>query len=278
VIGKAFRKLVFGLRTKLHEAGKDYDLMAGGRRVEYMRAGDGQPLLYLHSLVGETRWLPFHQHLARHYDVVAPAHPGFGGTEGIDDMDTMEDLVFHYLDFMEAAGLQRPVLVGVSLGGWIAAEFAVRYPERISRLVLADPFGLWLDDEPIPDFFASLEDSRELRRLLFADPQGHIAELVVPSRETDQERFLAGYAAMSAAAKWGWNPFMHDPKLRGRLHRISCPTLLLWGDSDPLLSVAYAESWRDSIAGAELRVLRRCGHLPQLEQGDAFAREVVAFG
>src|SRR4051812_42316510 len=186
MIGKTFKKLVYGIKTRWHESGKRQELLAVDHRVVLVRGGEGPPLVFLHSLVGETRWLPFHQQLAESFDVIAPAHPGFGATEGIERVDTMEDIVFHYLDVLEGLGLDRVHLVGVSLGGWIAAEIAVRYPERVARLVLADALGLELDGRTPPDVLSALSDPPALRRLLFSDPEGPMADVAVPVKVDDE--------------------------------------------------------------------------------------------
>ena len=277
MIRKTFKKLVYGLKTKWHESGKRQELLAVDHRVDLLRGGEGPPLVFMHSLLGETRWLPFHQQLAERFDVIAPAHPGFGETEGLERVDTMEDVVFHYLDVLDGLGLQQVHVVGVSLGGWIAAELAVRYPDRIGRLVLADAFGLWLDAHPIPDLFAKFADTPALRRLLFADPAGPMADLLLPNKAPDADRTAAALRAMEATARLGRNPFMHDPKLAGRLRRVTCPTLVLWGERDPLLPLAYAEAYRDRIRNAELEVLPACGHLPHFEQERRFVAAVTEF-
>ena len=95
-----------------------------------MRAGIGQPLLYLHDTLSYT-WTPVHDALAEHYEVIFPIHPGCAGSGDLDDIEDMDDLVFHYLDVCATLGLQRPVLLGPSLGGWLAAEWAVRYPDML---------------------------------------------------------------------------------------------------------------------------------------------------
>src|SRR5260370_792889 len=95
-----------------------------GKRTQVLIGGTGDPLLYLHSSGGEATWLPFHDALSKHYTVIAPAHPGFAESEGMDQIDGMDDVLFHYLDFFEAMGLERVNLMGTSLGGWIALEFA----------------------------------------------------------------------------------------------------------------------------------------------------------
>lgn len=277
MIRKTLRKLVYGLKTRWHESGKRQELLAVDHRVDLLRGGEGPPLVYLHSIVGETRWLPFHQGLAERFDVIAPAHPGYGTTEGAEEIGSMEDMVFHYLDVFEGLGLERAHLVGVSLGGWIAAEIAVRYPERIGRLVLADAFGLRLDDAPVPDLFERRSDVAALRRLLFADPNGPMADIALPQRRPDPEAEATPHEALAAAARLGASRLLHDPKLAGRLRRVTCPTLVLWGERDALLPLAYAEAFRDRIAGAHLHVVPGAGHLPQFEQGGQFVEAVTEF-
>lgn len=270
--------LQYGAKVKLHASGKTQFVEAAGRPTQVLRAGRGEPLVYLHSALGETLWLPFHQQLSEHFEVIAPVHPGFAQS-GDDGIDTMEDVIFHYLDLLEALKLDRFHLVGASLGGWVAAEFAVRYPGRVRRLVLADAAGLWLDEAPIPDFFARLQEPETMRRLLLHAPDSFVGELLFPSApgEMDEERLEAALKAMRATARLGWNPFMHDPKLAGRLRRITCPTLVLWGEGDRIVTAAYAQSFRDAIPGSELQLIPKCGHLPMFEQEDEFVAAITSF-
>ncbi len=114
-----------------------------GRPTVLMHGGDGPPFVYLHSTLGESfRWLPFYQAWAKHFTVYVPTHPGFGKSGGFDQIDTIEDMAFHYVELFDALGLDEVILGGVSLGGWIAAEFAVRWPERVKKL--------WLSAAPGP--------------------------------------------------------------------------------------------------------------------------------
>ena len=274
---KTFKKLVYAVKTRWHESGKRQELLAVDHRVGMLRGGEGPPLVFLHGFVGETRWLPFHQRLAERFEVIAPLHPGFGETEGLGEIDTMEDVVFHYLDVLDGLGLKRAHVVGVSLGGWIAAELAVRYPERIDRLVLADAFGLRLDEHPVPELLDKLADPAALRPLVFADPRGPMADVVLPVKGVDAERAAEFARAAEATARLGSSPFMQSPKLARRLRRVTCPTLVVWGDRDPLLPLAYAEAYRDGIPGAELQVLQNCGHLPHFEQEARFVESVASF-
>ena len=266
MIRKTLKKLVYGLKTRWHEGGKRQEVLAVDHRVDLLRGGEGPPVVYLHGVVGETRWYPFHQALASRFDVIAPAHPGYGATEGLSEIDAAEDVVFHYLDLFEGLGIERAHVVGVSLGGWIAAELAVRHPERIGKLVLADAFGLRLEAEEPGDPFVRAGDPAALRDLLFADPSGAMAEILLPAKRPESAEVVAAYGAL-----------VEDSKLARRLRRVTAPALVLWGERDRVLSLAYAEAYRDALPNAELIVIPESGHLPQFEQGERFANAVLEF-
>jgi pimeloyl-ACP methyl ester carboxylesterase len=241
-----------------------------------MHGGDGPPFVYLHSTLGESaRWLPFYQAWARQFTVYVPTHPGFGQSGGFDQVDTIEDLAFHYLELFDALGLGEVLLGGVSLGGWIAAEFAVRWPERVRRLWLADALGLWVDEEPLPDLFRLMQDRGQTRRLLFHDPDSYMARLVI-KESPDEDQMLSAYQSLTVLARLVWER-PYDPKLAGRLHRIQCPTLLLWGAQDRVVPPSYGEAYRQHLPGAELRLIPHCGHLPMFEREAEFVEAVTRF-
>jgi pimeloyl-ACP methyl ester carboxylesterase len=247
-----------------------------GRKIQIMEGGEGETLLYLHSGYGENLWLGFHEGLAEKFRVIAPAHPGFAATEGIDDIDTMEDMVFHYLDLLDHLGLGKVNVVGVSLGGWIAAELTTRYPDRIRRLVLGAPAGIWLDDHPMTDMFALMRRPERLRPVLFHDPTSTLAKIFVPE-DPPEELMVESYKAAAATARLAWNPPGHNPKLAGRLGRIKSPTLILWGDDDKLIPTAYSGAWAGSISGARVKVIENCGHLLMFEGEKEFVGAVIGF-
>jgi pimeloyl-ACP methyl ester carboxylesterase len=247
-----------------------------GCKTQIMEGGEGEALLYLHSAYGENLWLGFHEALAERFRVIAPAHPGFAATEGIEDIDTMEDMIFHYLDLLDHLGLGRVNVVGVSLGGWIAAELATRYPDRIKRLVLGAPAGIWLDDHPMTDMFALMRRPERLRPVLFHDPGSTLAKIIVPD-EAPEEMMIEAYKAAAATARLAWNPPGHNPKLAGRLHRIKSPTLILWGDDDKLIPTAYAEAWAGLIKGARAELIPNCGHLLMFEGEKDFVANIAGF-
>jgi pimeloyl-ACP methyl ester carboxylesterase len=258
-----------------------------GETVLLYEAGDGPPLLYLHGLAdvhaAVTDWLPAHERLAARRRLLAPAHPGCAASTGLGDVDSLEDLVFHYLDLLDALGISQVDVVGNCLGGWIAAELAVRRPDRIRRLVLIDAPGLYVAGAPIADVFmmavrrdgANLSD---LRALLFADPAAPVAVAMFPDERVDTPTEVLRYQALSFAGRIGWTPpYLYDRKLRGHLWRITCPTLVLWGAADRLVPLVHGEAYAAGIPDATLSVMNGVGHSPLLEAPAEATTTVLTF-
>jgi pimeloyl-ACP methyl ester carboxylesterase len=251
---------------------RDDVISVRGRQVRLWRGGQGRPLLYLHDVWSQA-WQPIHDQLAARYEVVFPVHPGFEGADEIADIDSMEDLVFHYLDVLEALQIETPILMGASFGGWLAAEFAVRYAGRLRSLILVDALGLRVPGAPATDLF-QLETSL-MRRAMFADPDAAAAYTLVPD-VPPQESMLSTLKARRAFARFAWQ-FPDNPKLASYLYRIHCPTLIVWGERDGVVPLSHGEVYQAGIAAAELVVIPACGHLPQVEQPQALTTAVVNF-
>src|SRR5262245_41573398 len=245
-----------------------------GISVEVIERGSGKLLLFLHPGIGIERNAPVLDHLARGAHVIAPSHPGFGRSELPRWMSTVDDLAYFYLDFLEARDLNDVTVVGASLGGWIAAAIAVKSTARLTRLVLANPIGIKVSDREsrdIADIFALTDD--ELNALTYFDPKAGErdykamadADVMVTARNRE------------ALARFAWSPFMHDPKLKHRLHRIRIPTLILWGIGDRVTSEAYGRAFCAAIPGARFESVERAGHFPHVEQPETFAQRVLAF-
>jgi pimeloyl-ACP methyl ester carboxylesterase len=238
--------------------------------------GEGDPLLFLHGAGGLRGWPPFLESLARSFRVIAPDHPGFGRSEGLEQLDDVVDLALYYTEFIEALGLTQPYLVGHSLGGMIAAEVAAIAPDLVSKLVLIAPVGLWLDDHPVLDFFAATPE--ELAAALFHDPGSAVARemMTLPSDpEAQLEAVLERTKNLSAAGKFLWP--IPDKGLKKRIHRIVAPTLLLWGGSDRLVPPIYGEAFLQRIDGARLTVLKGASHMLPFENSDDFVEVVTDF-
>jgi pimeloyl-ACP methyl ester carboxylesterase len=230
-----------------------------------LRGGKGPPLLFLHGAGGAGMWLPFMAALSEIYDVIVPDHPGFGRSDTPDWLDQLSDLAYFYLDLIEALKLDGVHLVGHSLGGWIAAELAVRSTQRLSALTLIAAAGLHVKGVPKGDLFIWTPEERA--RNLFVDQR--LAEQRLAMQLTAEQTDIVIKNEL-ATANLAWQPRFHDPQLRKWLHRIDVPTLLVWGDSDKIFPKAYGEAYRDLIKGARLEVLPSCGHIPQVEKMDAF--------
>lgn len=255
-------------------------------KVQVVRGGSGRPVVYLHSATGETAvGLPLLEALAEHVEVIAPVFPGFSESEGIEAIDDMEDAVYHVLDVLDRLGLDQPALVGLSLGGWMAAEVAARYPERTSALVLVNPVGLYLPEAPIPDIFRGRGD--ELAELLFADQSQPMAQMMHAMAEGIEDPLVVAnipfdmvrpmLQSMAATAKLGWDPYLHDPKLPKRLPRITAPTLVVRGTADALVAEPHAARYAELVPNCRRADIDGGGHLLTLERPDDLARLIVDF-
>lgn len=244
-----------------------------------LRGGQGAPLVYLHAAGGLQEGSPWLGALARHYTVYAPWHPGWGPSTGLEHLDDVRDLATYYLDLFDALGLRRVALVGHSFGGMVAAEVAAQCGAYVDKLVLVAPVGLWRDDAPVADIFTM--SPRELVEAAVADPTGPLAQQLVQQQVEEPERQAAlqleRIQALAAAGKFLWP--IPDKGLKKRLHRITAPTLLLWGEADRLVPPVYAEEFRARLVNApvQVQVVPGAGHLLPLEQTGTFVQAVCAF-
>jgi len=236
--------------------------------------GSGRPILFLHPGIGIDPAAPVLEALAAGGHVIAPSHPGFGGSELPPYMTTVDDLAYFYLDLMDGLAIEDAIVVGVSFGAWIAAEIAVKTTQRIARLVLADALGIKVGDREtrdIADFFAMTE--AQFNELAYADPAAAKRDYTAMA-EADLVPIARNRESL---ARFGWSPFMHDPKLKRRLHRIGVPTLVLWGEADRIVAPDYGRAFAAEIHGARFDLVARAGHFPHLEQPAPFAQRVLGF-
>jgi pimeloyl-ACP methyl ester carboxylesterase len=254
--------------------GKIDRLAVDGIKIEMIERGAGRPLLFLHPGIGLSPSAPVLDRLSERARVIAPSHPGFGASAQPKAFTSIDDLSYFYLDLMDALDLAETIVVGVSIGGWIGAEIAVKSSARISHLVLANAVGIKAADREtreIADIFAMTEE--EFNERAYFDPALGLRDYAsMPEAEV---RVVA--RNREATARYAWSPYMHDPKLRQRLHRIRVPTLLLWGMADRILSESYGRAYAAAIPGARFEPIARAGHFPHLEQPDEFARRIFAF-
>jgi pimeloyl-ACP methyl ester carboxylesterase len=240
--------------------------------VRLFRGGRGRPLVFLHGAGGHAGWIAFFAQLATKYDVLVPEHPGFGSSDHPAWIRNVADVAMYYLDFLDGLDLDGVHLVGNSLGGWIAAELAVRNCARLATLTLISPAGVRVKGVPIGDNF--IWSPEETAHNLFHD-QAFAERMLahVPSEE-EAEHMLVN---RTMAAKLGWEPRWFNPALERWLHRIKVPSLVLWGADDKFLPSRYAEAWGTGIPGARVEIIPACGHLPHIEQADVTARTILGF-
>lgn len=245
-----------------------------GAELEVFEAGEGPPILFLHGANGFAPEHPYVKALAARHRLLAPSHPGFGTSSLPDWIDTPDDIAYIHLALLDHLGLHQVDVIGCSLGGWIACELATKHPQRVRRMVLVGPVGVKtgpVDRLDVPDIFALPQDT--LNALLFHDP-AHMR--MDPSRLTD-EQLAISVRNRETLALLTWEPYMHNPKLPHRLHRVTAPTLLVRGASDGLVSASYIESYARLLPDARIATIAAAGHAPQVEQPDEFTRTALAF-
>jgi len=258
------------------------------RKVQVLESGSGKPLLYLHGFADvhsvKESWLPFHEKLAQHTRVIAPAHPGCAQTDENKDIDTIEDVVFHYLEVLDALNLTQFDLVGSCVGGWIAAELAVRHPEKIRKLVLIGASGLFVQGALIGDIFMMAQPEygssyTTLREMLFSSADHPMALEMFPDGKGELEDEVRRYQMLRLSSRIGFKPpYFYNHSLINRLHRITSPTLVIWGEKDNFVPRSHGETYAKLIPNrSELRIIPGAGHSAHVEKPEETAKLVCDF-
>lgn len=226
-------------------------------------------VLLLHGGAGPATMAPLVAHFAESATVITPTHPGFGGTDRPDEIDSVRAVAGHYRRMLEASGTRGAVVIGSSVGGWIGAELALAAPALVGALVLIDSAGIDVAGEPVRDITGL--GPREIAPFSFFDP----SKLVLPEPTAENLAIARGnQAALEAIAG---DPYMHDPTLRDRLAALDVPALVLWGSADRIVTPAYGRALADSIRGARFTEIADAGHLPFLENPAAVFTALDAF-
>jgi pimeloyl-ACP methyl ester carboxylesterase len=241
-------------------------------------SGSGPPLVYLHGPWGLGPDRAFVARLAASHTVHAPKFPGTssGDTEAAHQLDDWHDLLVCYGELFDQLGLTAPAMVGHSFGGLLAAEIAAATPKSVSRLVLIDPVGLWLDAHPVPNWMLLPFKARPAA--LFAEPEGEAARrfFEMPTDAAERVETLAQLNwSLACTGKFVWP--IADRGLKKRIHRVAAPTLIVWGESDRVIAPVYAEEFSKRIANAKVAKIAHAGHLPHLEQPDAVITALSGF-
>jgi pimeloyl-ACP methyl ester carboxylesterase len=255
--------------------GRAARVRAFGMKIEVERRGTGKkPLVIFYDEEALTLESPVLDALARSFQLIIVSPPGFGASERSDWIETIDDCAYICMDVLDALKLRDATVMGFGVGGWLAAEIAVKSTDNLSRLVLVDPFGIKVGgpfDRDIQDIWFLAPD--KLLALKYADTdKGRIDYTVMPEKKLE---IIA--RNKESYARFCWQPYMHNPKLKRRLHRIDVPTLVVWGDSDGIITPAYGRAFAKEIPGARFATVAKAGHFPHIERPDAFLKAVGGF-
>jgi pimeloyl-ACP methyl ester carboxylesterase len=246
--------------------------LPAGLDVSLTEAGSGRTVLILHGGGGPVTVRPIAAHLSGTMHVVMPTHPGWDGTTRPAWLTSVGGLAQAYLELLRAEGHQDVMIIGSSIGGWVGGEMAVRDDSNlVGGLVLIDAVGVQVDGQPIRDFFAL--DARGVAEYSFHDADRfYVDPATIPAEQAAQRA-----ANMATMRIFAGDPYMHDPELPGRLPQVKVPVLVLWGDSDRIVTPEYGRAFAEAFPDARFRVIAEAGHLPQLEQPAATFAALDAF-
>jgi len=246
-------------------------------------AGSGDDVVYLHAGGGVTAGDPLVQALADRFHVIAPLHPGFVDPDEVSEIRDVHDLALYHDELFDALGLDGVPVIGHSFGGMVAAELAAHVPDRVSKLVLAAPVGLWNDDYPMADMFTAFPF--EINDLMWADPNSKQAQQAMATMANELsdlkvddpmiamlQRVLPGLITIG---KYLWP--LPDKGLSRRLRRIKAPTLVVWGEKDKLVPSRYADDFVAGIPDARAAFVADAGHMMPFETTSEFVELVAGF-
>ena len=262
------------------------DVNGGQFQIDVSETGSGDPLLYLHGIAGKQEG-EFIAKLAASHRVIAPWIPGFGGSTGSEEIADFHDLIYLYLDLLDELDLRDLPIVGHSLGGMLAAELAAVQPDRFSKVVLIGALGLWDQDNQVMDFFTV--PPSEFAEAMYADqksgaaldiattPQSRLPEV---DPETDEGKEVIDYyveraKSMSTAAKYLWP--IPNKGLSKRLHRVTQPTLLVWGDSDGICPPVYADHFGAALSDSSKQIVAGAAHMVHVEKPGEVSASINQF-
>ena len=247
-----------------------------GSRVQLVKGGSGEPLLLLHDEMGHHAWLRHHEALSRGRTLYVPSHPGYGASEHLAWIRSVRDMAGWYVEALDDLGLGAVDVVGLSLGGWLAAEMAAMCPQHFRKLVLVASPGILPPSGEVYDMF--LSTAQEYMTDAVLDPAATPEFSQVCPEDPTSEQVEAWEVARQQSSLLAWKPYMYDPALPHLLRRAGrVPTMIVWGKQDPIVPLSVGEAYHRAIAGSRLEVLDGCGHRPELERPDEFVRVVEEF-
>ncbi len=256
------------------QSANESTLTVGGAQVQMFSGGSGPGLLYLHGAGGNPGWQPYLEELGKTHQVYAPSAPGFNGTPNPGWIGTIADVAHFTQQVATTLGLDQYILMGSSMGGWVAAEMAAMSDHRLKGLVLIDAVGIKPRQAEIAEIFMVGAQTRLQQR--FYDPS-QVANYEQYTREMTQEEQDREHSNREMASRLCWKPYMHNPNLPHYLQKVSTPTLIVWGRQDAIVPVECSELYREALPNSTLKIIDNCGHSPQIEKPAEFHRLVAEF-
>ena len=242
--------------------------------VQMFSGGSGPALLYIHGAAGNPGWQPYHEELAKNHKVFAPSLPGFNATSRPDWISSITDIAHFTQELVGALGLDQYILMGSSMGGWVAAEMAAMDRHQIKGLVLIDAAGIKPEKGEIAEIFMVGADTR--LKLRFYDTS-QVANYEQFSQELTPEQADTQHANQAMASRLCWRPYLNNPSLSHYLGKVTTPTLIVWGKQDAIIPEECGELYLKALPNATLKVIEHCGHSPQLEKPQEFNSAVSEF-
>jgi len=250
-------------------------LSVAGVQLSMVKGGSGRPLVIFHDELGYPGWMTWNESLAHDHTLYIPLQPGFGKTPKLDWVRSYRDLAGFYSQVVRELKLDPIDVIGFSAGGFIAAEMAAADPHIFSKMVLVAPMGIKPAQGEIMDIFPI--SIRTHLRATVADPAGTPEFAGVYGGEMTPEQFEAFEEARAEAARIGWEPYMHNPSLPHLLRELKTPTLLVWGSGDRVTPRGCIDGYKESISSAQVAVIDKVGHRPEIENSTEFERIVRRF-
>ncbi|PKB73518.1 MAG: hypothetical protein BZY75_01485 [SAR202 cluster bacterium Io17-Chloro-G7] len=249
-------------------------LSVGGIDVQMFSGGSGPALLFLHGAGGNAGWQPYHEELAKSHTVYAPSMPGFNGTPRPDWVGSITDVCHFNQELVAALGLDQYVLMGASMGGWVAAEMAAMDRHQIKALVLIDAAGIKPENGEIAEIFMVGNDTR--LKLRFYDTS-QVENYDQYTQALTPEQSDVQHSNQAMASRLCWRPYLHNPSLSHYLAKVSTPTLVVWGKQDAIIPEECGVQYQKALPNATLKVIDHCGHSPQVEKPQEFQSAVSDF-
>jgi len=242
-----------------------------GVKLHLARAGSGRPVLVLHHDTGSPGQLDFYDALAERFDVLVPHHPGYGKSERPEWLRSVRDVAVIYQWLLSDLAIERPTLIGLGFGGWIAAEMATMAPRDFHRLVLVGAMGLKPPDGDI--FDQAIVSYLDYARAGFHDQEAFTR--IYGDVSTDQ--LVEWDLCREMSFRIAWKPYMYNQSLPQLLGGVRAPALVVWGDGDKIVPRSAGEHYAALLPRARFEVVRSAGHCVEMEQPDALARLVRSF-